>query len=164
MTWLADAHSPEKLVEWLKRDDGTKRNYADNFEHVYGMPLEKAWDDWIAFERDFQKKNLEEVRKFPVTPYKSLVPQALGSVSRAYYDASTNTLYGAYRYIGVVEHIGALDMTDGSVKRLAAAKGAMLYRVTSLAFDPDTKTLFYTSDNYALRDIRAIDIASGEER
>ena len=164
MTWLAYAYGPGKLVDWLKRDEGSKRNYADNFEHVYGKPLEAGWDEWIAFEHEFQKKNLEEVRKFPVTKHRELVPRSLGSVSRAYYDESTNTLYGAYRYPGTVEHIGALSLKDGTVERLGDVKGAMLYKVTSLAYDPDAKILFYTSDNYALRDIRALDAKTGEER
>lgn len=164
MTYMAYAHSPEKLVEWWKRDEGSERYYSDNFERVYGMPLEKAWGEWIAFEHEFQEKNLAEVRKFPVTKHRSLVPRALGSVSRAYYDASTDTLYGAYRYPGTVEHVGALSLKDGTVQVLTDVKGAMLYRVTSLAFDPDTKTIFYTSDNYALRDIRAFYVNTGAER
>ena len=164
MTWLAYAHGPDKLVQWVKRDEGSKRYYSDNFEHVYGVPLETAWNEWIAFEHEFQRKNLAEVRKFPITKQRQLVPRALGSVSRAYYDESTNTLYGAYRYPGTVEHVGALNLKDGSVQVLTDVKGAMLYRVTSLAFDPDTKTIFYTSDNYALRDIRAFDVKTGEER
>ncbi|HEX4332686.1 MAG TPA: hypothetical protein VH040_11130 [Usitatibacter sp.] len=164
MTYLAYAYSPEHVVRWLKRDEGSKRYYSDNFEQVFGVPLEKAWNDWIVFERQFQLKNLAEVRKFPVTPHRDLVPRALGSVSRAYFDESTGTLYGAFRYPGVVEHIGALDLKTGDIRPLADVKGAMLYKVTSLAFDPDTKTLFYTSDNYALRDIRALDARTGKER
>ena len=164
MTYLAYAYSPEHVVRWLKRDEDSQRYYSDNFEHVFGVPLEKAWADWIAFERDFQRRNLAEVRKFPVTPHRDLVPRALGSVSRAYFDESTGTIYGAFRYPGVVEHIGALDVKTGGIVPLADVKGAMLYKVTSLAFDPDTKTLFYTSDNYALRDIRALDARTGEER
>ena len=38
----------------------------------------------------------------------------------------------------------------------------MLFRVTALAHDPDSKTLFYTADNYAYRDLMAIDLESGE--
>ena len=164
MTYLAYAYSPEHVVRWLKRDEDSKRWYSDNFEHVFGVPLEKAWADWIAFEKDFQRKNLAEVRKYPVTPARNLVPKALGSVSRAYFDESTGTLYGAFRYPGTVEHVGALDIKSGEVTVLHDVKGAMLYKVTSLAFDPDTKTLFYTSDNYALRDIRALDAKTGDER
>ena len=60
----------------------------------------------------------------------------MGSVSRTYYDEATGTLYGGFRYPGVVEYIGALNTRDGSVRRIADIKRAMLYRVTSLAYDP----------------------------
>lgn len=164
ITWLAYAHSPEKVVAWLKRDEGSRRYYADHFAQVFDLPLEQAWNDWIAFERDFQQRNLAQVRQHPVTSLHPLTPSALGSVSRAFVDESGTTLYGAFRYTGVIGHIGALDLASGHVRRLADVKGAMLYRVTSLAFDPDSETLFYTTDNYALRDIVALDAKSGRER
>lgn len=163
-TWLTLAHGPEKVIAWLKRDEGSRRYYADQFEQVYGMPLERAWDGWIAFEKEFQRQNLEEVRKHPVTAARDLVPRAVGSVSRAFFDEARGLLYAGFRYPGVVEHLGALDVRTGEVRRLADIKGAMLYRVTSLAWDPGAQTLFYTSDNHALRDVRALDVRTGEER
>ena len=163
-TWLALAHGPEKVVAWLRRDPGSSAYYAAQFEHVFGLTLDRAWQDWIAFEKDFQTRNLAEVRKHPVTPFQELVPRAVGSVSRAHFDAASGTLYGAFRYPGVVEHVGALDVKTGRIRRLADVKGAMLYKVTSLAWDPKGETLFYTSDNYALRDVRALDVRTGEER
>ena len=163
-TWLAYAHSPEKVIAWLKRDEGSKRYYADQFEAVFGLPLEQAWRDWIAFEHDFQKRNLAEVRKFPITPKRDLVAKAVGSASRLFYDAKTATLYGAFRYPGAVEYVGAIDTRDGSVRRLADIKRAMLYRVSSLAYDADGGTLFYTNDNLALRDLMAVDVKTGESR
>jgi hypothetical protein len=162
-TWLAYAHSPEKVVTWLRRDEGSKRYYSDHFRHVFGMPLEEAWQDWIAFERDFQKRNLEGVARNPLTPQQDLLKKAVGSTSRVYYDEASGNIYGAFRYPGVVEHIGVLNVRDGTVKRLADVKGAMLYRVTSLAYDP-AGTLFFTTDNYALRDLVSIDVNTGEER
>jgi hypothetical protein len=162
-TYLAHAHSPEKVVAWLKRDEGSKRGYADQFEHVFGRTLEQGWDEWIAFERGFQERNLAEVRKHPVTPHRNLVPTAVGSSSRTHYDEATGILYGAFRYPGVVEHVGALDTRDGSLKVLADVKGAMLYSVTSFAYDPATRTAFYTADNLAFRDLMALDVASGRE-
>ena len=54
-TWLAYAYSPEKVVAWIRRDEGSERYYADQFEQVFGMPLEQAWQDWIAFEHEFQR-------------------------------------------------------------------------------------------------------------
>ncbi len=163
-TWLALAHGPEKVVAWLKRDEGSKGYYAAQFEHVFGVSLNRAWADWVEFEHQFQERNLAEVRRQPVTTYRDLVPHAVGSVSRAFFEESTGLLYGGFRYPGVVEHIGALDTRTGEVRRLTDIKGGMLYRVTSLAWDPDTRTLFYTADNYALRDVMALDLRTGEER
>ena len=72
-------------------------------------------------------------------------------------------LYGAFRYPGVVEHVGALNTRDGSVRPLADIKGAMLYRVASFAYDPASGTAFYTNDNLALRDLMAVDVDTGEQ-
>ena len=40
----------------------------------------------------------------------------------------------------------------------------MLYKVTSVAFDPDSRTAFYANQNYAYRDINAIDVDTGKKR
>jgi hypothetical protein len=160
-TWLAYAHTPEKVVAWLRRDDQSKRHYADNFEHVFGLPLERAWQDWIAFEREFQERNLRQVREQPITPHRALVATAVGSTSRAFYD--DGILYGAFDFPGVVAHVGALDTRSGHIRRLADLKGPMLYKVTSLAWDPASRTLFYSNDNLALRDVLSINVDTGKE-
>ena len=33
-TWLAYVHSPEKVLAWLKRDEGSERYYSDQFLKV----------------------------------------------------------------------------------------------------------------------------------
>ena len=62
-TYLAYTHSPEKVVAWLRRDEGSQRYYSDQFQQVFGIPLEQGWQEWIAFEHAFQRRNLEEIRK-----------------------------------------------------------------------------------------------------
>lgn len=161
MTFLAHQHSPEQVVSWLKRDADSERYYADNFRRVFGAELEDEWARWIEFEKDFQRRNLKEVRHFPVTEAEPLVDRALGSVSRAYLDGGD--LIGGFRYPGVVAHIGALDLDSGDVDRLVDLKGPMLYRVTALAFDPDRRRAFYSADNYALRDLMSLDLNTGKE-
>ena len=71
----------------------------------------------------------------------------MGSISRMYYDEATGILYAAFRYPGMVEHVGALNTRDGSIRRLADIKRAMLYRVASFAYDPASGTAFYTNNN-----------------
>ena len=162
-TWLAWRYSPEKVFDWLKRDEASRRGYADQFEQVFGIALEQGWRDWIDFERDFQRANLERVREHPITPVHKL-RGAVGSISRTYYDEASGILYGAFRYPGVVEHVGALNTRDGSLRILADIKRAMLYRVASFAYDPTSGTAFYTNDNLALRDLMAVDVKTGRQR
>jgi hypothetical protein len=162
ISYVAYNWSPEKLIEWIGRVDGSHRSYRAEFERLFGTPLDQAWQDWIDWEQEFQQQNLVSVTEYPLTPLKKLSAQALGSVSRAQYDASTGRLYAGFRYPGVVAHIGALSIDDGSIEKLQDIKGPLLYRVTSTALDPDSKTFFYTTDNTAYRDLLAIDLESGD--
>ena len=167
ISYLAYVYSPEKVVDWYRRDDQSERYYSDEFKRLFGLPLDQAWQDWLKFEREFQRKNLTEVRKFPITPHRNLPGAAAGSVSRTFYDEATGILYGGFRYPGVVEYVGAVNTRDGTVRRLADIKRALSYKVTSLAYDPASGTVFYTNDNkdfFSLRDLMAVDVKTGEER
>jgi len=145
----------------LRRDDESKRHYADNFEHVFGLPLERRLAGLDRFERQFQERNLRQVREQPITPHRALVATAVGSTSRAFYD--DGVLYGAFDFPGVVAHIGALDTRSGGIRRIADLKGPMLYKVTSLAWDPATARCFYSNDNLALRDVLSVNVDTGKE-
>jgi hypothetical protein len=164
MSYLTYEYSPEHLIEWLKRGEDSERYYSKQFEKVFGKNLEDAWDDWIVFEKAFQAKNLQRVREVELTQTRPLVDRALGSISRSYYDADSNSMVGAFRYPGVVAHVGVMSMDDGSIRRLTDIKGPMLYRVTSTAWDEGTGTLFYNADNVDYRDLMAINVNTGEER
>jgi len=163
MSYLAWQYSPQAVVEWLKRGEDSERYYARQFEHVFGKPLEEAWDDWIEWEHEFQQENLEAVRKHPLTEVRRLVSTGLGSVSRSFYDPSNDSLIGGYMYPGVVAHIGVLSADDSEVKRLTDIKGPMKYRVTATAWDPASRTFFYTTDNSEYRDLMALDVDTGKK-
>jgi hypothetical protein len=87
-----------------------------------------------------------------------------GAAVRANLLASSETIYAAFRYPGVVEHVGALNTRDGSETRLADIKGAKLYKVASFAYDPASGTAFFTNDNTAYRDLMSVDVRTGEQR
>ena len=161
MTYLGYRYSPEDVVRWVSRHDDSKAYYAKNFQAVFGLSIHKAWADWIAFEKEFQKANLEAIRKYPTTPYKDLSRKALGSVSRAYVDKDARKLYVAFSYPGLVAHIGSISLDDGTVRPITEVKGPVLFTVTSLAFDPVRHRLFYTTDNSSYRDLRSLDPATG---
>ena len=151
MSYLAHERSPEQVIEWARRGQGTKAYYASQFRKVFGRSLGDAWQDWIAWERGFQQKNLDAIRHLPAHAVtKTSRRRASARSPGAYYDAERRTLYAGLNYPGVVSHIGAISLEDGSVRKLVDIKGPRIYTVTSLAWDPGSRTLFYTSDNNAL--------------
>ena len=164
LSYMAHERSPELVIEWARRGKDSKAYYASQFKKVFGRSLDDAWDDWILWEHEFQKKNLEAIRQYETTPHQDVSPQALGSVSRAYYDAERQALYAGLNYPGIVSHLGAVSLADGSVRKILDIKGPRLYTVTSLAWDPGTRTLFYTSDNNAFRDLRSVSPDTGRSR
>ena len=164
ISYLAYEYTPQQVIEWLKRGEDSERYYSRQFHKVFGKPLEEAWNDWIAFEHEFQAANLESVRRYPLTPTTPLTKRTLGSISRSFIDVERNEMIGAFRHPGVVAHVGVLSLDDGSVRRVTDIKGPMTYRVTSSAWDPATRTFFYTADNLAYRDLMAVNVDSGKAR
>lgn len=164
MTWLARRYSPDKVIDWTARREGSRSYYARQFKQVFGVSLEEAWAQWIADERTFQLANLAAIRKYPITPHRDITSRALGSVSRAYFDPVSRKIYAAFNYPGVVAHIGAIDIDSGSVERILPIKGPLIYSVTSLAWDPGERALFYTTDNGSYRDLVRLDPATGRSR
>ena len=163
-SYLAYQYSPERVIEWLRRDQDSERYYASQFRNVFGKELEDAWDDWIVFEHDFQQKNLAAVRQNPLTPTEPLTVQGVGSISRSFIDTTNNSLLAAFRYPGVVAHIGEFSLEERTTRKITDIKGPMLFKVTSLAFDEDSRTLFFTSDNHAFRDLMSINADNGKAR
>ena len=163
MSYLALTYGPDKVVAWQSRPEGSAAFYADRFKQVFGKRLDDAWNDWIAFEQKFQEANLARLAQYPLTQTQKLSPRGLGSISRGFVDPKTNSLIAAFRYPGTIGFVGRMDLATGKLTKLQEIKGMMLYRVTSLAFDPGSRTAFYTEDNNAFRDIVSINVDTGEK-
>lgn len=165
MNYLAYTYGPERLLSWWRRDAGSRRYYADQFEKVFGLSLNESWHRWIDFEHTFQQKNLESVHEHPLSEFHDLTHKNLGAVSRTYLSKDGSTLYMAVRYPGQVAHLVALSRRDGNLTQLAEIKGSRGYTVTSLAFDPQTETLFFTSNNLTtFRNLEALNLRTGKTR
>ncbi|MBV9611870.1 MAG: hypothetical protein JO091_05330, partial [Acidobacteriaceae bacterium] len=164
MTWLAYRYGPEQLLAWITRGENTKRYFAARFKQVYGMSLESAWLDWITAERRWQQQNLAAIRQYPLTRPRHISNRALGSVSRAYYDSAAKVIYAAVRYPGTMAEVAAIHTDTGAIEHLHDIKGPGLYYVTSLAYDPGGRKLYYTTDNNNLRDLNVFDLETHHDR
>ena len=162
-SYLGLTYSPEKVVEWLRRDEGSKAYYQSQFRHVFGKSLDSAWADWIAWEQTFQRANLAAVEAHPLTPVTRLTSGGLGSVSRAYYDPQSNSLVGAFRYPGVIGHVGTLSLDSGKIRHLTDIKGRCS-KGDLACLRSGQRQAWYTTDNYAYRDIVELDTKTGKKR
>src|SRR4029453_4532465 len=149
-------------IAWTARREGSRAYYSSAFRQQFGIGLSEAWAQWGTDEHAFQQANLAAIRQHPVTPYKDITARALGSVSRAYSDDKQKKIFAAFNYPGVVSHGGAIDASSGAIERLVAVKGPAIHTVASLAWDPDDRVLFYTTDNNSWRDLMPLAPATGK--
>jgi len=157
-SYLALKYDPDKVIQWVARNDTSKRYYTRQFRHVFGTSLDDEWTNWIDWEHEWQQENLQRIRRNPVTTYRPLSNRPLGAVSRAYYDDQRNEIYAAISYPGQVAHIAGINPDDGSIRRIVDVRGSSLYFVTSVAYDQDTGTIFYTTNNSGWRDLNAVNV------
>ena len=164
ISYLAYMYGPDKMMDWSKREDGTKRGFSSDFKRVYGMPISEAWDNWIEFEKEFQTKNINKLNEGEVTKDKVISEKVLGGVSHAYHNRESGKIYAAVNYPGKIPHIAEIDLKTGIVKRLHDIKGPSLFNVTSLSFDEKNKILYYTSDNDSRRDLNSYNLNTGQSK
>jgi hypothetical protein len=165
ISYAALKHGPEKVISWISRTDEGSAGFAGRFNEVFGVSLEEEWQNWISWERAFQSSNIDSIRQYPVTRGRRVSASALGSVSRAFFDSSTGLVYAAINYPGQVAHIASINLKTGAMDKLCNVQTPALYYVCSLAFDPDSKTLFYTSSNSKdWRSLWSVDCATGSRR
>jgi hypothetical protein len=164
VSYLALRYGNERMLAWFNRTEGSKRYFASQFQNVFGRSLEDEWSRWIAWEREWQRENLIAVRRHPTTKARPLTNRVLGSVSRAWYDSAAASIIVAVRYPGQEAHIASIEIASGHFSRILDIPGASGLSVTSLVFDPSSRTLFYTTNNSEWRHLLALDMATGRTR
>jgi hypothetical protein len=164
ISYLGLRYGNDSLLAWVNRTEGSRGYFSSQFKHVFGRSLEDEWARWIEWERGWQRANLAAIRQHPTTAFRPLTDRVLGSVSRGYHDSTTGSMLVAVRYPGQEAHIASIDIASGKFTRLKDVVGAGGLSVTSLAFDPAARTLFYTTNNADWRNLLAFDLRTGDTR
>ena len=159
MNYLASQYGPDKLTAWIVRTATSHAYFETQFREVYGTSLHDEWHRWIAFEKKWQNNNLKLIRQYPVTPVTPISTKVLGSISRSYFDAQTNSIYVAVRHTGRMPYLAAIHVDTGRVEHLTDIEGGAVYDVSSLAFDPVGRRLFFTTNNsHNMRSLNVFDL------
>lgn len=164
MSYLSLQYGPQSLLDWVSRSNDSKAFYASQFENVYGNSLDEEWSNWIDWEENWQQQNLERLRQNPITEREALTSRPLGGVSSGIYDEDNDRIYLAVDLPGTVSHITSLNPNTGEMDRIVDIRGSALYFVSSLAYDPESGTLFYTNDNNEWRDLYSVNVHSGDSK
>ena len=164
ISYLGLRYGNDSLLKWVNRTEGSRRYFSSQFQQVFGRSLEEEWARWIEWEKAWQQANLDSVRRNPTTQARPLTDRVLGSVSRAFHDTTTGSVLLAVRYPGQEAHLASIDIAAGTLTRIKDIVAAGGLSVTSLAFDPASRTLFYTTNNSDWRHILALDLATGHTR
>lgn len=163
VSYLALRYGPDKVLDWIRRDEGSRRTYSGQFQRVFGRTLDQEWRRWIRWEHEWQGTNLEMLRQYPLTRGRRLTRRALGSVSRPVRDSRTGLVYLGVRRPGEFAHIAALDPATGRMEKICELTSPALYDVVSLACDDSTGSVFFTSNNARRwRGLRRVDVGTGE--
>ncbi len=164
ISYLAYRHGIDRLLQWYNRTKTSKRYFSTQFRNVYGTGLDVEWERWIAWEHEWQSKNLAVIHSLPVTPCRSLT-RPLGSVSRAFCDTLRRKIYLGINYPGQIAQIASIDMNTGRIEKICDMPSPALYYVTSLAYDPEKRILFYTTHNSTQwRSLNMVDPETGKTR
>ena len=164
ITYLALQYGDEKVIQLYNRTDDSKAFYASQFKKVMGKSIRTVWQDWTIFEKEFQTKNLETIKAYPLSDFRPVTPEPLGSVSTVGYDAAEQKIYAAINHPGDISHIAELDLRTGKVKKIAVLDSPMLYTVTFLAYDAEKKQIFISEQNTKYRSLVQLDVASGKKK
>jgi len=164
VSYLGLRYGHDSLLAWVNRSEGSRRYFSGQFQKVFGRSLEDEWARWIQWEHEWQRANLDTIRRNPTSGYRVLTNRVLGSVSRAFHDSATGSVIVAVRYPGQESHLASIGIQSGTYTRIRDIAGASGLSVTSLAFDATTRTLFYTTNNADWRHLIALDLGTGRTR
>jgi hypothetical protein len=163
VTYLANEYGIDKLKDFYLRSDSSKAFYGKQFKQVYGKSVNEVWNDWIVFEKEFQEKNIEKIKEFPLTQFSPITNHPLGSMSTYRYNPVTGKIYAAINYPGIISQIAEIDVHSGEISKLAQLDNPALYYSTHLAYDPDSNLIFISEQTNKYRSLVRIDGYSGKK-
>ncbi len=165
-SYLAIKYGSEKLIKWFTtQPDEFYQNFKCKFKEVFNADFNDEWDNFISFEKEFQKKNIERLKSGEITPIIRLTSKPVGWVSEAHINKwGTSVIFG-YHHPNYLAGIGRLNLKNHSFKQVSTLPTPSLLQVSSTAYDRNLNLFFYTTKNNQLyRDIRVLNVTTKKNK
>ena len=165
-TYLSIKYGANKLIDWFKEEpDDFYEGFKNKFQKVYGIDIDKAWNDFISNEKNFQDKNIKILESSPITPVKRLKEKPIGWITEPYFIPSDKSVIFGYHTPNYLAGIQKMNLSNSESERIGTLPSPSLIRVASTAYDDSLGLFFYTTKNNELyRDIWVLDISNKDTK
>jgi len=165
-SYIAIKFGEKKLINWYKTEPGDfYSGFRSKFEDVFGISLSDAWSDFIGYEKQFQRKNIDKINSFPITPLNRLSNEPFGWVTEPHLDKTGKNLIFGFHHPDNLAGIKRFSLESKQSSEIGTIPTPSLIRVSSTAYDKKTGFFFYTTNNNQLfRDVWLLDTNTGSTK
>ena len=167
INYLVLTYGYDKLISFYNRTDDSKASFVEQFRRVYGRSLRDVWQDWIGFENEFQKENLQRIAEYPLTELNKMAPKELGAMSPMIVDGERHVAYAAVNHNGEFAQVVRLGLDEGNkqiddIERLGYIDGVNTNMPAYVAYDKNGQRLIWTDCNDSYRGLVVYDLSIGK--
>jgi hypothetical protein len=166
VSYLTLKYGYEKLIKWFTTDPSEfYKKFTQKFIDIYNFELNDAWNDFILFERDFQKSNFEKLTVHTPTTIELLSNENFGWVTQPYLDRTGNNVFFAYHRSHQLAEIQEFNLNNKTSLKISSLPTPSMLQVASTAYDYNLGLFFYTTNNNQLyRDLWVLNTDTKENK
>ncbi|MFZ1518123.1 MAG: hypothetical protein WAU11_05070 [Ignavibacteriaceae bacterium] len=163
---LSDKYGVKKLIEWFSlQPEEFYPGLESKFKDIYGVEFNSFWEEFVNNEIEFQRRNIETLKRYPLTDLNYLTNKSFGWVTKLTYDSKTNSILFGYHRPGELASIERLNLNKIESIKISTLPSPSIIQVSSLAYDEIYRQLFFTTNNNQLyRDLWMYDFNSDKEK
>jgi len=166
VSYLSIEYGTESVINWFKEVPGDPYiGFESKFEEVFGKDFDLAWYDFIAYEKEFQRKNINILKSSRLTEKDKISEENFGWITQPYYDKIINSVLFGYHRSHELASLQHLNLFSGNSETLISLPTPSMLQVSSTALDESNGLFFYTTNNNQLyRDIWVYDIVEDDKK
>ena len=163
---LSDKYGVSKLVDWFSlQPEEFYPGLNAKFQNIFQVDFNNAWEEFINDETEFQKRNIETLKQYPIAKLKYLTEKSFGWVTKLTYDSKSNSILFGYHRPAELASIERFNLNNYESTKLSTLPSPSIIQVSSLAYDEIYRQLFFTTNNNQLyRDLWMYDFNSEKEK
>jgi len=158
-SYLALKYGTEKLYQWFRTEpDEFYQKFASKFYDIYMIDMVDAWNEFISFERNFQKSNIQKLKSYPQTEVRRLSDDNFGWITQPYLDKSGNNIFFGFHRSHQLAEIQKYNLQYKISENIATLPTPSMLQISSTAYDKNLGLFFFTTNNNQLyRDLWVLD-------